>query len=246
MAATGQTGMGFPKEYGGGGDIGASIAAFETLAFGDLSVLVKVGRAVRALRRRDPAARHRSAHHDAYLADLITGKADGLLRDDRDRARVQRAGARHGGDVRRGRPQEFVITTTRDGRAQGLHRQRRRSTPSSRWCSPSSTSAATREGVHAFVVPIRDGRRGRAPASGSRTTAARWASTASTTAGSGSTACGSPRDRAAQPVRRRQRGRHLRQRDREPEPPVLHDARHARPGPGLRGRRRRSTPRRWR
>ncbi|NEB67934.1 acyl-CoA oxidase, partial [Streptomyces fulvissimus] len=43
MAATGQTGMGFPPEYGGGGDVGASIAAFETLAFGDLSVLVKVG-----------------------------------------------------------------------------------------------------------------------------------------------------------------------------------------------------------
>ena len=43
LAATGQTGMGFPSEYGGGGDIGASVAAFETLAFGDLSVLVKVG-----------------------------------------------------------------------------------------------------------------------------------------------------------------------------------------------------------
>src|SRR4051812_21930901 len=43
MAATGQTGMGFPQEYGGGGDIGASVAAFETLAYGDLSVLVKVG-----------------------------------------------------------------------------------------------------------------------------------------------------------------------------------------------------------
>src|SRR5688572_32308924 len=43
MASTGQTGMGFPEEYGGGGDIGASVAAFETLAYGDLSVLVKVG-----------------------------------------------------------------------------------------------------------------------------------------------------------------------------------------------------------
>ena len=31
MAGTGQTGMGFPQEYGGGGDIGASVAAFETL-----------------------------------------------------------------------------------------------------------------------------------------------------------------------------------------------------------------------
>ncbi len=43
MAGTGQTGMGFPAEYGGGADIGASVAAFETLAMGDLSVLVKVG-----------------------------------------------------------------------------------------------------------------------------------------------------------------------------------------------------------
>ena len=43
LAGTGQTGYGFPKEYGGGGDIGASVAAFETSAFGDLSVLVKLG-----------------------------------------------------------------------------------------------------------------------------------------------------------------------------------------------------------
>ncbi len=40
LASTGQTGWGFPKEYGGGGDIGASVAAFETSSFGDLSVVV--------------------------------------------------------------------------------------------------------------------------------------------------------------------------------------------------------------
>ena len=44
--------------------------------------------------------------------------------------------------------------------------------------------------MHAFVVPIRDGRASPRPASASRTTASRWGSTASTTAGSGSTACG--------------------------------------------------------
>ena len=95
--------MGFPEEYGGGGDIGASVAAFETLAFGDLSVLVKVGvqfglfgGAILQLGTK--------AHHDAYLADLVTGKADGLLRDDRDRPRLQRPGARHRRDVRRRRP----------------------------------------------------------------------------------------------------------------------------------------------
>jgi acyl-CoA oxidase len=43
MAATGSLGVGFPTQYGGGGDIGASVAGFETMALGDLSVLVKVG-----------------------------------------------------------------------------------------------------------------------------------------------------------------------------------------------------------
>ena len=75
MAGTGQTGMGFPQEYGGGGDLGASIAAFETLAYGDLSVLVKVGvqfglfgGAILMLGTR--------RHHDAYLADLVVRPAD--------------------------------------------------------------------------------------------------------------------------------------------------------------------------
>ena len=58
MAATGQTGMGFPEEYGGGGDIGASIAAFETLALRRPVGAGEGGRAVRPVRRRDPAARH--------------------------------------------------------------------------------------------------------------------------------------------------------------------------------------------
>src|SRR5512133_3799705 len=78
MAATGQTGMGFPEEYGGGGDVGASVAAFETLAYGDLSVLVKVGvqfglfgGAILQLGTK--------THHDAYLADLVTGKLMGCF-----------------------------------------------------------------------------------------------------------------------------------------------------------------------
>ena len=35
--------QGYPVAYGGRGDVGAGIAAFETLAFGDLSLLVKAG-----------------------------------------------------------------------------------------------------------------------------------------------------------------------------------------------------------
>jgi acyl-CoA oxidase len=78
MAGTGQTGMGFPEEYGGGGDLGASIAAFETLAYGDLSVLVKVGvqfglfgGAILQLGTK--------RHHDAYLRDLIEGRLMGCF-----------------------------------------------------------------------------------------------------------------------------------------------------------------------
>ena len=153
MASTGQTGMGFPEEYGGGGDIGASIAAFETLAFGDLSVLVKVGvqfglfgGAILQLGTKAPPRRlpRRPDHR----------QADGLLRDDRDRPRLQRAGARHGGDVRRG-DAGVRDHHARRRRAQGLHRQRRQARRgrgrlraargrrrSPRACTPSSSRSA--------------------------------------------------------------------------------------------------------
>src|SRR5688500_6648578 len=78
MASTGATRLGFPTEYGGGGDIGASVAAFETLGFGDLSILVKVGvqfglfgGAILQL-----GTKH---HHDAYLADLVSGRTMGCF-----------------------------------------------------------------------------------------------------------------------------------------------------------------------
>ena len=43
LAERGYGGLAFPRELGGRGDPGASVAAFETLGFGDLSVLVKYG-----------------------------------------------------------------------------------------------------------------------------------------------------------------------------------------------------------
>src|ERR1700712_2690846 len=43
MAAMGSTGLGFPTKYGGGGDNGGSVAAFETLGFRELSVPGEVG-----------------------------------------------------------------------------------------------------------------------------------------------------------------------------------------------------------
>jgi acyl-CoA oxidase len=43
LADAGGTAIGYPVAYGGEGEVGRSIAAFETLAFGDLSLLVKCG-----------------------------------------------------------------------------------------------------------------------------------------------------------------------------------------------------------
>ncbi len=78
LAADGGTGLGFPTEYGGGGDVGGSIAAFETLGIGDLSLLVKCGvqfglfgGAVLHL-----GTRH---HHDKYLADILTMELPGCF-----------------------------------------------------------------------------------------------------------------------------------------------------------------------
>ncbi|MGH3368879.1 MAG: acyl-CoA dehydrogenase family protein, partial [Nocardioidaceae bacterium] len=78
MAETGQTGMGFPREYGGGGDIGASVAAFETLAFGDLSVLVKVGVQF-GLFGGALLQLGTKWHHDRYLEDTIAGRLLGCF-----------------------------------------------------------------------------------------------------------------------------------------------------------------------
>ena len=89
-----------------------------------------------------------------YLADLITGRHDGLLRDDRDRARLQRAGARHGRDATTRRPQEFVITTPDDA-------SRKDYIGNAAAHAELAVVFAQLEvdgeghGVHAFVVPIR-------------------------------------------------------------------------------------------
>jgi len=78
MASSGLTGLGFPQEYGGGSDIGASIAAFETLAMGDLSMMVKAGVQFGLF---GGAILHLGTkrHHDAYLSDVVSGRLLGCF-----------------------------------------------------------------------------------------------------------------------------------------------------------------------
>ncbi|MCF6377841.1 acyl-CoA dehydrogenase family protein [Nocardioides KLBMP 9356] len=156
MAETGQTGMGFPEEYGGGGDLGASIAAFETLAMGDLSVLVKVGvqfglfgGAILQLGTK--------THHDAYLADLVSGRTLGCfaMTESGHGSNVQALGTVASYDVE---AQEFVITTPDDASRKDYIGNAAAHAEVAAVFAQLEVDGE-RHGVHAFVVPIReDGR----------------------------------------------------------------------------------------
>jgi acyl-CoA oxidase len=153
MADTGQTGMGFPQEYGGGGDLGASIAAFETLAFGDLSLLVKVGvqfglfgGAVLML-----GSKH---HHDAYLEDLIAGRLLGCfaMTESGHGSNVQALGTRATYDSE---SDELVITTPDDASRKDYIGNAAAHADVAVVFAQLEV-AGEGHGVHAFVVPIRD------------------------------------------------------------------------------------------
>ncbi|HET6165882.1 MAG TPA: acyl-CoA dehydrogenase [Marmoricola sp.] len=153
LAGTGQTGMGFPVEYGGGGDIGASVAAFETMAFGDLSVLVKVGvqfglfgGAILQLGTRK--------HHDAYLAPLIKAELMGCfaMTETGHGSNVQALGtvARYDLETR-----EFVITTPDDSARKDYIGNAAAHAKAAVVFAQLEIGGVS-QGVHAFVVPIRD------------------------------------------------------------------------------------------
>ncbi|MCW2858059.1 MAG: acyl-CoA oxidase [Marmoricola sp.] len=155
LAGTGQTGLGFPVGYGGGGDIGASVAAFETMALGDLSVLVKVGvqfglfgGAILQLGTQ--------RHHDAYLSDLVSAKLMGCfaMTETGHGSNVQALGtvARYDVETR-----EFVITTPDDASRKDYIGNAAAHASTAVVFAQLEIGGAS-EGVHAFVVPIRDGR----------------------------------------------------------------------------------------
>jgi len=153
MAATGSTGFGFPAEYGGGADVGASIAAFETLALGDLSVVVKTGvqfglfgGAILQLGTK--------RHHDAYLEDLIAARLLGCfaMTESGHGSNVQALGTTATYDVGTG---EFVIDTP-DDRARKDYIGGAAAHASVAVVFAQLVVAGEGHGVHALVVPIRD------------------------------------------------------------------------------------------
>ncbi|HKC27167.1 MAG TPA: acyl-CoA dehydrogenase family protein, partial [Jatrophihabitans sp.] len=153
LAEEGYSAPGFPTRYGGGNDLGGSITGFEMLAMGDLSLLVKAGVQWGLF---GGAVLHLGTerHHEAYLRDVITLKLLGCFA-------MTESG--HGSDVASLRTtatydidaDEFVIRTpepsarkdyigsaARDGRVAVVFAQ--------------LITGDESQGVHAFVVPIRD------------------------------------------------------------------------------------------
>ena len=119
---SGGTAMGYPAEFGGLGDVRGSIAGFETLAFGDLSLLVKCGVQF-GLFGGAVLQLGTMRHHERHLTAIARLELPGCF------AMTE---CDHGSNV-----QALQTTATYDaghggvrrphahaGRAQGLHRQR--------------------------------------------------------------------------------------------------------------------------
>ncbi len=153
LAAAGGTSMGFPLKYGGAGNTAGFVSAFETLAMGDLSLLVKVGvqfglwgGAVLQLGTK--------RHHDAYLRDTMSLALPGCFA-------MTETG--HGSNVQQlettavydEESDEWVISTP--------HEAARKEWIGNAACHGRIAAVFAQlstkgedHGVHAFVVPLRD------------------------------------------------------------------------------------------
>ncbi|MGZ4744953.1 MAG: acyl-CoA dehydrogenase family protein [Oryzihumus sp.] len=153
LAGTGHPRNGFPVEFGGRNDVGASVTAFEMLAHGDLSLLVKAGvhwglfgGALVNLGTRE--------HHERYLEDVISFALPGCFA-------MTEVG--HGSDVQHLHTTatydpgtgEFVVDTPHEGAVKtyigGAARDGRLAVVFAQL-----VTGGRSHGVHALLVPIRD------------------------------------------------------------------------------------------
>jgi len=153
LASQGDSAMGYPVEYGGKDAVGRSVAGFETLAFGDLSLLVKCGVQFGLF---GGAVLHLGTerHHERHLARIARLDLPGCFA-------MTETG--HGSNVQALRTtatydaatEEFVVHTpdedarkdyiggaARDGRLAAVFAQ--------------LVVGGESRGVHALLVPIRD------------------------------------------------------------------------------------------
>ena len=152
LASQGDTAMGYPEQYGGQDAVGRSVAGFETLAYGDLSLLVKCGVQFGLF---GGAVLHlgTARHHERYLARIARLELPGCfaMTETGHGSNVQalRTTATYDPDT-----EEFVVHTpdddarkdyiggaARDGRLAAVFAQ--------------LVVGGEPRGVHALLVPIR-------------------------------------------------------------------------------------------
>ena len=153
LAKNGHAGLGFPKRYGGQGDVGGSVTSFEMLAFTDLSLQVKAGVQWGLF---GGAILHLGTeqHHESMLPGVLSLEIPGCFA-------MTETG--HGSDVQAIRTtatydvdtatftistpdpdarKDYIGNAARDGRVAAVFAQ--------------LVTAGESHGVHAFLVPIRD------------------------------------------------------------------------------------------
>src|SRR4051812_238673 len=153
LSSQGDTAIGYPVEYGGKGSPGESVTAFEALAMGDLSLLVKCGVQFGlfggAILHLGP-----ERHHERYLRDVASLELPGCfaMTETGHGSNVQALGTTATYDAA---DETFVIHTpsedarkdyignaARDGRMAVVFAQ--------------LIAGGEERGVHALLVPIRD------------------------------------------------------------------------------------------
>ena len=224
---------GFPEHQGGTARYGEAVAAFEMLGHSDLSLFVKAG--VQWGLFGGAVSLLGTSRHDDLVPRIISGELQGCFA-------MTETG--HGSDVQSllttatfdPATDEIVVHSPVPARAQGLHRQRgARRQPRSRVRPARRRRRVPRCALRARPDPrrrrrSRAGRHHRGLRSQARPRRRRQRAAALR-----------PRPGAphqpARPLRRHRRRRHLLEPHRQPQPPLLHDARHARPRPHLGGRR---------
>jgi len=152
VTAEGHPTRGFPKEYGGAGDLGGFIAGFETLAFGDLSLLVKAGVQFGLFAG---AILHLGTerHHERYLADALSGRLLGCfaMTETGHGSNVQALGTTATYDASTG---EFVVhTPTAAARKDYIGNAARHGRMAAVFAQ--LVVGGKSHGVHCLLVPIR-------------------------------------------------------------------------------------------
>jgi acyl-CoA oxidase len=155
LADEGQTAVGFPERYGGEGSVGRSIAAFETMAFGDLSLLVKLGVQFGLF---GGAVLHLGTeiHHERHLRDIVSLDLPGCfaMTETGHGSNVQALGTTATYDPR---TQTFdVHTPDEDARKDYIGNAARHGRMAAVFAQ--LHVGGENRGVHALLVPIRDER----------------------------------------------------------------------------------------